>query len=160
VPYRPKSADEVKRNMSAIRSRDNRSELALRSALHRRGLRFRLHRRDVAGKPDIVFARERVAVFVDGDFWHARRLREEGMQTLSSLIRTDSKPYWREKFERRIALDDAVTHQLFQAGWKVLRFWESDVKRGTDMVAEAIEKTVRERRTVPHARRLDPMADR
>src|SRR6202023_2421361 len=78
-PYRPKSAEEIRRNMSAIRSTDNRTERLLRSALHRRGLRFRKYVSDVPGRPEIVFRREHVAVFVDGDYWHCRVLQERGL---------------------------------------------------------------------------------
>src|SRR6476469_9829315 len=59
-----------RRCMSSVRTKDTDIEQAVRSALHRRGLRFRKHVRDLPGRPDIVFSRARVAVFVDGDFWH------------------------------------------------------------------------------------------
>lgn len=77
-PYRPKSRADVARNMSAIRSEQNRTEVRLRKAIFARGLRYRLYRRDLPGKPDFVFVRESVAVFVDGDYWHCRLLIEEG----------------------------------------------------------------------------------
>src|SRR5262245_57078120 len=126
--YRPKDADEIRRNMSAIRSRDNKTELALRRALHARGLRFRLHVATLYGRPDIIFPREKVAVFVDGDFWHARKLREQGAQALRESIRTPSQAYWLSKFARRIERDDDVTRSLRADGWIVLRYWESEVK--------------------------------
>lgn len=144
--YAPKSRAEIARNMSAIRSRDNKTELTLRRSLHRLGLRYRLHPKTVAGKPDIVFPTERVAVFVDGDFWHARLLREAGMGSFPSLIRTPRKEYWHNKFERRIQRDDEVTAELRQKGWIVLRFWESDLKREMDPAVRKIVSAVRKRR--------------
>lgn len=146
MDYRPKSADEIRRNMSAIRSRDNRAELALRRALHRKGLRFRLHRRDLPGSPDLIFVREQVAVFVDGDFWHARRLREEGLGALTVGIKTPKRAYWLAKFQRRVARDDEVTAALRQRGWLVLRYWESDLRRNEGIITDAIERAVLRRR--------------
>lgn len=118
--------------MSSIRSRDNQTEVALRKALHAKGLRYRLHPKGILGKPDIVFSAKRVAVFVDGDFWHARLLRESGMDSFPSLIRTPGKQYWHDKFQRRITRDDEVTKALRDAGWTVIRFWESDLRRDVD----------------------------
>jgi len=105
--------------MSAIRSRDNRTEVALRQSLHALGLRFRLHRRDLPGRPDIVFARERVAIFVDGDYWHARSVREATEDPYERFT-AERRDYWRQKFERRIQLDDTATAALKASGWIVL----------------------------------------
>jgi DNA mismatch endonuclease, patch repair protein len=132
--------------MSAIRSRDNRTEMALRRSLHSLGLRYRLHPAAVLGKPDIVFVRERVAIFVDGDYWHARLLREQGISALSSRLRDEGKDYWITKFTRRVVRDDEVTATLSYQGWLVLRYWESDIRRDVMSTARAIEKAVRTRR--------------
>jgi DNA mismatch endonuclease, patch repair protein len=145
VGYRPKPADEVRRNMSAIRSRDNRTELALRKALFAAGLRFRLHRRDLSGNPDIVFVGARVAVFVDGDFWHARSLREKGIEAVRRAIRTPTQSYWLAKFARRVVRDDEVSEALRKEGWRVMRFWESDVKRDLQKTVRAVVRAVKRR---------------
>lgn len=148
MDYKPKSSAEIAKNMSAIRSRDNKTELALRRALHAKGLRYRLHPSGIAGKPDIVFLRERVAIFVDGDFWHARLLREAGMQSFPILIRTPRKEYWFTKFTRRIERDDEVNALLREAGWLVLRFWESDLQRDLRRcTATAYQAVTRRRKT-------------
>lgn len=128
--------------MSAIRSRNNRTEVALRQALHARGLRFRLHPKAIYGKPDIVFPREKVAVFVDGDFWHARALRERGMDAFQKTIRTPSQAYWMYKFSRRIVRDDDVSSSLRSDGWTVLRFWESELKKDVAPAAGQIARVV------------------
>jgi len=104
-------------------------EMLLRSELHRHGLRFRkdlpLRVRDRVIRPDIVFTRARLAVFVDGCFWHA--CPQHGTQPRAN---TD---YWRPKLERNVARDRAVDEALADAGWRVLRAWEhepvSDVAR-------------------------------
>lgn len=128
--YRPKPTDEVARNMRAIRSKENQSERRLRSELHRMGLRFRKYASDIPGKPDIVFVREKIAVFVDGDYWHARLLRESGEAALEAYLKkAEGKDYWRRKFARRIERDDEISAELHRLGWTVVRLWESEVKK-------------------------------
>lgn len=144
--YRPKQADEITRNMRAIRSTGNRTETALRKALHRMGLRYRLYRGTLIGRPDIVFPREKVAVFVDGDYWHARLLRERGPSAFRATLRTPTWEYWFDKFQRRVERDDWITSSLEESGWLVLRFWESDIKRDVLPAASRIASAVRKRR--------------
>ena len=132
--------------MSAIRSRDNKTEVALRRALHAAGLRFRLHSKQVLGRPDLIFPREKVAVFVDGDFWHARKVREQGVESLRTTIRTPTQAYWLDKFSRRIKRDDLVTQSLRADGWLVLRYWESDIKASVNGAVDEIASAVLGRR--------------
>ena len=129
--------------MSAIRSTGGNTEVALRSILHRRGLRFRKNYAKLMGTPDIVFPRARVAVFIDGDYWHARVLRERGPEALYARIKTANRNYWIEKFTKRVKRDDEVTGALKQDGWTVLRFWESDVRGDLEGVAEIIAAAAR-----------------
>ena len=140
--YRPKSPEEIQRNMSAIRSTGGKTEVALRSILHRRGLRFRKNDARLVGKPDIVFPGARVVVFIDGDYWHARVLREKGPEALYARIKTANRDYWIDKFTKRVKRDDEVTAALEREGWTVLRFWESDVRGDLEGVAEIIVATL------------------
>lgn len=133
-----KSRAALYRNMSAIGSRDTRPEVALRSALHRLGWRFRTNVSTLPGRPDIVSARRRVAIFVDGDFWHAREFRESGNAWLRSAIHERARPYWAEKFTRRLARDAEVGTQLADRGWTVIRVWESEVLADCEGVAARI----------------------
>lgn len=139
---RRKSDTEIARNMSAIRSTENQTEVALRSALHRAGLRFRKYATDLPGKPDIVFRGSKVAVFVDGDFWHARVLRESGMRALRRRVEGRNREYWLSKFQRRVARDDEVNASLRREGWRVLRFWESELKASPEKAVAKICRTV------------------
>ena len=124
------------RNMQANRRADTKPEIRLRSALHRLGLRFRkdfrLQAGDVKVKPDIVFTRRRVAVFVDGCFWHG--CPEHG--------RTPSVNgwYWSPKLERNRQRDQRVTAALEADDWLVLRFWEHE---SLDDVVLAVHRAVR-----------------
>jgi len=144
--YRPKSAAEIARNMAAIRSTANLTETALRKAIHRKGFRYRKNVSGVPGRPDLVFPREKVAVFVDGDYWHGRLLRERGLEALESTLRTPTRGYWLAKFQRNVARDDYVTGILKRQGWIVLRFWESDIKRDVLPAARRVAQAVRRRR--------------
>jgi DNA mismatch endonuclease, patch repair protein len=132
--------------MRSIRSTNNQTELALRKALHAMGLRYRLHRKDVYGKPDIVFPSERIAVFVDGDYWHGRRLVQEGVAALQSHLTAEQQPYWIPKLQRNLARDGDVTAVLRSKGWLVLRYWESDVKRNCGAYARKVFAAVQRRR--------------
>ena len=128
--------------MSAIRSTGGKAEIELRSVLHRRGLRFRKNYGKLIGKPDIVFIRARVAVFVDGDYWHARVLRERGFEALKDLFKTANRPYWVKKLTGNMKRDDHVTETLEREGWTVVRLWESDVRTDLEAAADAVEATV------------------
>ena len=145
-PYRPKDPAEVHRNMSAIRATENRTERALRSALHRLGLRFRKYKASLPGRPDIVFPSQKVAVFVDGDYWHARVLQEQGPRAFRATLRKKAtRPYWLAKLRRNVERDRAATDALRKAGWLVVRLWESDAKRNVLKAAARIARAVRRR---------------
>jgi DNA mismatch endonuclease (patch repair protein) len=131
--------------MSRVRGSGGRAEIALRSALHRRGLRFRKNASSLFGKPDIVFSRARVVVFVDGDFWHARVLVERGEGAFAASLKTANRRFWLDKLARNAARDREVTARLNTESWHVERFWETDVKRNIDAVAARIEEVVRAR---------------
>lgn len=143
------------RNMAAIRRRDTKPELALRRALHARGLRFRVdHRLDLPTgrvRPDIVFTRWRVVVFVDGCYWHA--CPDHGRRP------SVNGDYWGPKLERTSARDAANTAALRVAGWLVVRVWEHEdaaaaARRVTDsLVARQRGRVLRTKhaRTASHA---------
>ena len=109
--------------MRANRRADTRPELALRRALHGRGFRYRKdYRLDLADgvrvRPDIVFTARKVAVFVDGCFWHC--CPEHGSQPAANAW------YWEPKLRRNVDRDRAADAALGQAGWTVIRFWEHE----------------------------------
>jgi len=109
--------------MAAIRRRDTKPELALRRALHGRGYRYRKDLRlDLDGgarvRPDIVFTARRVAVFVDGCFWHC--CPDHGSQPAANTW------YWEPKLRRNVERDRVADAALARAGWTVLRLWEHE----------------------------------
>jgi DNA mismatch endonuclease, patch repair protein len=122
--------EEIKIRMSKVRQKDTGIELALRSALHRRGLRYRKNVKSLPGSPDIVFPKYRLVVFVDGDFWHGWKFAERSDRL---------KPFWREKVARNIERDERDSKRLEEMGWRVLRVWEHDVKRRLPEVVATVE---------------------
>jgi DNA mismatch endonuclease (patch repair protein) len=116
--------------MSSIRSRDTGPERVLRSALWAEGLRgYRCHWAGPGGRVDIAFTRAKLAVFVDGLFWHGHPSKwQPGRWT----------GYWDEKIKRNVARDTRQNGELAAAGWRVLRFWETDVVQSTAAVVEEI----------------------
>jgi DNA mismatch endonuclease (patch repair protein) len=108
------------RNMSRVRSVDTRPELTVRRIAHALGYRFRVHRRDLPGTPDLVFPSRRVALFVNGCFWH----RHEGCaRTATPKTRTE---FWEDKFRRTMQRDRRVSAALAILGWRVEVIWECE----------------------------------
>lgn len=133
------SSPQARKTMTAQRQSDTAPELAVRSVLHRRGLRFWKHRAPVAGlrcKADVVFPRHRVAIFIDGCFWH-------GCSQHRSIPKVNAS-WWREKIARNVARDRRNDDLLIAMGWAVVRVWEHD---DPAMAADTIEATIRERQS-------------
>jgi DNA mismatch endonuclease (patch repair protein) len=128
------------RVMSRIRSRDTTPELRLRRALHAAGARgWRCHARQIAGKPDLAFTRWKVAVFVDGCFWHC--CPEHGNAPRANVA------YWQWKLAKNRARDAAVDQALRRGGWNVVRLWEHvPADEAAEAVAVALGAQVSRRR--------------
>lgn len=117
-------------NMSRIRGTNTRPELILRKALWKEGLRYRLHSKIEGIRPDIVFKSRKLAVFIDGCFWHGCPLH---------YVRPRSKSeFWANKLRSNTARDRAQTARLIEKGWTVLRFWEHEVEDRLDQVVAAV----------------------
>lgn len=116
--------------MKAVKSRDTGPELSLRRALWGRGFRYRLHVKSLPGSPDLVFHSRRLALFIDGDYWHGRQWKKRGFASLTEqMSRVNNAEYWIKKIEGNMRRDRRVTRQLKDQGWRVLRVWESDLKK-------------------------------
>jgi DNA mismatch endonuclease (patch repair protein) len=121
--------------MARVRSKDSKAELALRRALHARGVRYRLHAKDVPGRPDIVIRARRIALFVDGDFWHGNAWRLRGLPSLEAQFPSRVE-WWSAKLRRNMERDREVNAELKANGWRVMRVWESDVLRDPEGTAD------------------------
>jgi DNA mismatch endonuclease (patch repair protein) len=129
--------------MSKIGGKNTKAEVLLRHELWRRGWRYRLHDRRLPGSPDIVFSRVRVAVFVDGDYWHGRAFVEGGLRAIKEVFRGESRDYWIAKIKRNIERDRRTSAELVAIGWSVVRIWERDVLFGLADAADRVESQLR-----------------
>jgi DNA mismatch endonuclease (patch repair protein) len=123
--------------MSAIRSKDTAIELKLRRALFRKGHRYRIHYGKAIGKPDVAFPRQKVAVFVDSEFWHGFEWERNKGKIASN------RDYWMPKIERNIRRDEEVTQELRAKGWIVLRFWGQEITDDVEGVVTRIQGALR-----------------
>jgi DNA mismatch endonuclease (patch repair protein) len=123
--------------MSQVKPKDTLPEIRVRKMAHSMGYRFRLHRKDLPGKPDIVFPRLKLVIFVHGCFWH----RHTGC---SKAGKPKSKvDFWEKKFDRNIARDAEAVALLEKMGWAVSIIWECETKSAPSLrarVAEAISR--------------------
>jgi len=128
--------------MAAVRGHDTRPELALRRALHARGVRYRVHPRDVVGHPDLANRSRKVAVFVDGDFWHANpaEWQRRGFDSMEAQFPITKRAEWMAKLRRNVERDAEVNDALASDGWQVIRVWESEIRADPEGVADLIAK--------------------
>ena len=127
--------DATRRRFEAQRVRDTEPELALRRELHRRGYRYRLDRRvseNVRSRPDLVFTSERVAVYVDGCFWH-------GCPDHGTAPKNNAD-WWQNKLDANRARDEQTNTALTDEGWTVIRVWEHELpETAATRVAAAVD---------------------
>ena len=132
--------------MQRQRIRDTESELALRRLLHARGLRYRVDSQPLPGlrrRADVVFGPAKIAVFVDGCFWHG--CPDHGQRTTNA-----NQTYWADKVARNNTRDVETDEALTEAGWLSIRVWEHE---DPEIVAEMVEAEVRQRRKDPRSSR-------
>ena len=116
--------------MQNIRSKNTSPERIFFYALSQQNLSFARHCLELPGKPDIVFHNERVAIFIDSDFWHGHPTRFRAPTT--------NEDYWRAKIVRNKTRDAQVSETLRNDGWLVLRFWAHDIKTSLDACVLAV----------------------
>lgn len=129
------------KNMARIRSRDTRPERVLRSLLWQNGHRGYRLRSSLPGKPDVVFSRIRLVVFVDGCFWHCCPSCIDGRAPKSNT------GYWDAKRAGNVARDQRNTKLLRGLGWKVIRVWEHEVLKSPVRVLRKIERALAQSET-------------
>ncbi len=134
-----RSKEVTHKIMSSIKQKDTEPELLLRKALWSKGMRYRKNYRVLKGKPDVVFTRAKIVVFCDGDFWHGHNWALRGLGSLEEELATYSK-FWQDKIIGNIERDKKVTETLEAGGWKVMRFWESDIRGNLDFCVALIQQ--------------------
>lgn len=132
------TSEAAARAKRASLARHTKPELLLRRLLWKLGLRYRLHAPELPGRPDLVFPRDRVAVFVDGDFWHGRdwSIRE------IRLSKGSNAGYWTAKIAYNMDRDARNSALLEEMGWTVVRIWEGDISKSPESVAQTLLDTL------------------
>ena len=137
----PKSYDstpEIRKRMSKVRLKNGKAETILAKRLWHEGYRYRRNYKKLPGSPDIALTTYKVAVFVDGEFWHGENWEERKAKL------KHNREYWIEKIEENMARDKRVDGQLQEMGWTTVHFWEKQVLKHTDeclqVVLELLEK--------------------
>jgi len=113
--------EQRRKNMQNIQSTGTKPELTIKKELRKRKIYFAQYVNSLPGKPDFVFRRKKVALFIDSDFWHGNPEK--------FIMPKTNTDYWKNKIERNKTRDKIITHELQENGWKVIRLWESEIKR-------------------------------
>lgn len=136
--FHPASPTASRIAAKASRKRGTKCEVKLHQAVRKLGLKCTMNDSSLPGCPDLVFKREKVAIFADGDFWHGRKLAIR----IATLATGHNSSYWIQKIQSNVIRDRAVTRQLRALGWRVIRIWESqinsDIDRATARIANAV----------------------
>jgi DNA mismatch endonuclease, patch repair protein len=124
--------EQRKYNMSRIKGKNTGPEVKLRKLLYSKGIRgYRIHY-NLAGKPDIVFIKKKIAIFIDGCFWHKCPICFQEPET--------RKEFWMKKIHSNVERDKKVDDQLRDDGWTVIRIWEHEIKKNPEKYIEIIRE--------------------
>jgi DNA mismatch endonuclease (patch repair protein) len=122
--------------MAVIKGKNTKPEILIRKLLHGKGFRFRLHNASLPGRPDIVLAKYKTAIFVQGSFWH-------GHKNCSIFRLPKSKTeFWRDKIGENVLRDERSKNELVRQGWKVFYVWECAVKGRGRLTEEQLKLTI------------------
>lgn len=132
--------EQRKKTMSLIRSKDTQIEIMLRNALWKKGYRYRKNVNTIFGKPDIVLPKYKIAIFCDSEFFHGK----DWDQLSARILKGDNSSYWYSKIQRNINRDMEVDRTLRGEGWKVIRFWGSDIKKNLAECVRTVDEAVQE----------------
>ena len=128
---------EISKRMSNVHLKRGKAETLLAKRLWGLGYRYRLNYRKLPGSPDIVITKEKLAIFVDGEFWHGQDWENRKPKLKSN------RDYWIEKIEENMSRDKRNNDSLSEMGWQVIRFWEKDVLKSPDDCIQRIKLLLR-----------------
>lgn len=137
MAYKFKVSAERSNLMRKIRSDKTTPEILLQKALRKERIKFKKNCVAITGKPDIAFIDKKIAIFVDGEFWHGYRWKQKKKKI------KDNRDYWIPKIERNIVRDRKNNRQLKIAGWQVIRFWQQQVIKDLPKCIQKIKKNLK-----------------
>jgi len=132
--------------MRKVRRANTSAERLIQAALRARAVQFVAHVPVMGCTPDLIVPGGRLAIFVDGDFWHGRVLVEHGARALEKMFPTEAKAFWVTKIRRNVMRDRKQAAVLRRHGWSVLRLWGRDVLEAPEHQADLVERRLRWRR--------------
>lgn len=130
--------EQRKKNMQAVKATGSKIESALAKMLFARGYRYRKNDKTVFGKPDLTFKKLKIAVFIDGEFWHGKDWN------VRKYDHKSNQEFWIPKIERNIQRDKEVNEELDKQGWRVLRFWGKDIQKDLLSCILKIENVIKQ----------------
>jgi DNA mismatch endonuclease (patch repair protein) len=134
MAYRFKTTKQRSLLMRKIKSSRTIPEITLQKFLRKEGFKFKINYRNLPGNPDIVMLNKKIAIFVDGEFWHGYRWEEKKKKIKGN------RAYWIPKIERTIARDKGNNKILRKAGWRVVRFWQYQIAKDLTKCINKIKK--------------------
>lgn len=128
--------EQRSKTMQAIKSTATKGEVRLAKALWKLGYRYRKNNKKIFGRPDLTFAKYKIAIFVDSEFFHGKDWETEQMRIKSN------REYWIPKIQRNIERDQEVNAFLISENWTILRFWSKEIEKNLDVCLAKIEGTI------------------
>jgi DNA mismatch endonuclease Vsr len=132
------SKEQRRKNMQAVKSKGSKIETILSKALWAKGYRYRKNDKSVFGKPDLTFKKYKIAIFIDGEFWHGKNWE------IHKADHKSNQEFWHKKIERNILRDKVVNETLLKEKWKVLRFWGKEIDKNLQYCLDKIENLINE----------------
>ncbi len=136
------TAEQRRKNMQHIKSKDTKIEVLLRKALWKKGYRYRKNYKALPGTPDIAITKYKIAIFCDGEFFHGK----DWEVLKPRLEKSNNSEFWIKKISRNRERDVEINQKLFFMGWTVIRFWGNDIKKHIEECVVVIEETILEKR--------------
>lgn len=122
--------------MRKIKAKNTTPEIVLRKTLWNEGIRYRKENKEIIGNPDISLKKYKIAIFIDGEFWHGYNWQEKKEKIKSN------REYWIRKIESNIARDKKNNQMLYEQNWIVLRFWEHEIKKELNKCIDKIKNAI------------------
>ncbi len=135
---RKESKETRSQIMSSIRSKGTAIEREMRKILNDTGLEFKEHPTGIFGNPDFVILERKIAIFCDGDFWHGYKMKSNPRLNVK-----ENRVFWLRKIRGNVRRDLRVNLRLEKEGWKIIRFWEHEIKREPELVREKLRRELR-----------------